>query len=350
MGKNSLYVEIANQIRHMILNDKELTFIPSERELASKFNAERMTVRRGLKVLVDEGLLISLPGRGTLINPNVRRPQYSFALEGEKNIQFVLSSTSQSMRTQFITNLFVLLEKYCLQFGYKLHYCCVENGNNKHEMQQMFSNTNGVIFFGMVDESYVREAQKLGISVVLLNSTIPDIPAILFDNLHGGYKAASHLIRQGCSRIAFISVPGNTTSAKRFNGYCQALASHKIEREDDLIVNGNWGFESGYNGALELINKKISFDALLAGNDEMALGAIRALRQHDIIVPDMIKVVGFDNIEAGAYAAPSLTTVDFHPKSLAWVTLTMLRHIMNEGVEFDTLIIPSELIVRESSQ
>jgi len=346
--KLPLYIEIADQLRIMISHEKEGSFLPSERELSARLNVERMTLRRAVKVLIEEGLLVAMQGRGTIITRPSLVTDHDIA-NSEKNILFALSSANQSIKTPFITSFFVLLENFCIKNGYKLRYSSLENGQHSSEKNDLFSGVNGIIFFGNVHDDWINSAKKMGIPIMLVNHTAPGTPSVLFDSILGGFKAVSHLINRGCSRIVFITAEGYPASVRRYEGYLQALALNNIELDENLIVSGNWGFESGFDSISSLIEKGVQFDGILAANDEMALGAIRALSQNDINIPGDVKVVGFDNSEAGNYSIPSLSSVDFNSEALAWVTMTMLQHAMHENVFFDSIVIPSHLVIRESS-
>ena len=127
---------------------------------------------------------------------------------------------------------------------------------------------------------------------------ISDIPGVYSNNEYASVISCEHLIRKGARDIVFISGPLNvSTSIERFEGYKAVLAQHSIPFRPEMCRHGSYTVESGYNAVLELERSGISYSAILAANDLMALGALKAVREFGYRVPEDVQIIGFDNIE-----------------------------------------------------
>jgi len=134
--------------------------------------------------------------------------------------------------------------------------------------------------------------------------------AVFVDNLLCSADMVNHLLQKGHRRIAFIGgPPSSPTGHQRLRGYRQTLESAGIDVDENLIVYGSFSTESGYQAGLELLSKNTPFTCVLAANDDMAIGAIKAFSEKGISVPGQISVAGFDDANIGRYFTPSLTTV-----------------------------------------
>ena len=139
---------------------------------------------------------------------------------------------------------------------------------------------------------------------------ISDIPGVYSNNEYASVISCEHLIRKGARDIVFISGPLNvSTSIERFEGYKAVLAQHSIPFRPEMCRHGSYTVESGYNAVLELERSGISYSAILAANDLMALGALKAVREFGYRVPENVQIIGFDNIEFSQYCEPSLSTM-----------------------------------------
>jgi DNA-binding LacI/PurR family transcriptional regulator/C4-dicarboxylate-specific signal transduction histidine kinase len=141
---------------------------------------------------------------------------------------------------------------------------------------------------------------------------IPNVPSVLVDNARGMHDAILHLImHHGFRRLAFIRGPEtNDEAERRFGVYREVLQQHSIAFDPSLVVVGDFQRSSGVTAARQLCSvRPLPFDAILAASDIMALGAMDALAELGIKVPDDMAVVGFDDVVEARFALPPLTTV-----------------------------------------
>ncbi len=137
------------------------------------------------------------------------------------------------------------------------------------------------------------------------------VPSLVVDNVLGISDVVSHLVQvHGCRQLAFISGPlASPESQERSRAYEAALIVAGLPVLSELIVEGRFTSRGGYVAVEALINAGVPFDAVVAANDEMALGAIRALRENGYRVPRDVPVTGFDDLRAARLGSPPLTTV-----------------------------------------
>jgi DNA-binding LacI/PurR family transcriptional regulator/signal transduction histidine kinase len=139
---------------------------------------------------------------------------------------------------------------------------------------------------------------------------LPDVPSISIENHLGMAAVLEHIIEvHGCRRIAFIGGPKkNPDAVARFQVYRQVLTQYGLPFNPELIALGEFTFPTGMLAANVLLECGAKFDAIAAANDDMALGAIEALRQHGQRVPRDVRVVGFDDVVTARFSNPPLTT------------------------------------------
>ncbi|MBN2472417.1 MAG: LacI family DNA-binding transcriptional regulator [Anaerolineae bacterium] len=176
-----------------------------------------------------------------------------------------------------------------------------------------------------------------------------DAPSVVIDQGYGSALITRHLIELGHRQIAAISGPLHWFGAQaRHAAWQQTL--HEAGIEPGPSLEGDWTSTAGYHATLALLEHNVPFTALVAGNDQMALGAIRALRQHGRRVPQDVSITGFDNIPESAFFDPPLTTVWQDFSMVGQRSVEMLVERINEphGSPEQRVLYP-RLLVREST-
>jgi LacI family transcriptional regulator len=216
------------------------------------------------------------------------------------------------------------------------------------------------IFRNQLFDGAIVTATRIGDPLVLqlLENEVPFVlcgrhadPRVSFvdvDNVAGSYAAVTHLIALGHRRIATITGPSDNRAAlDRKQGYLEALKANRYETEEQLIVAGDFSEMSGYQAMRGLREKKP--DAVFVASDAMALGALRALREAGITVPDEIALVSFDDLPQAATASPKLTTVRQPIEETGSLAVETLIDIMDNGQHPPRRIsLPTELVIRTS--
>lgn len=155
---------------------------------------------------------------------------------------------------------------------------------------------------------------------------------IYSDQHAGSVTAVSHLLNQGHRDIAFITGSlDSPTGVERLSGYRAALAAQGIDADPARIVSGRWTAQSGMEAVDTLLARGVAFSALVASNDEMAIGAIKRLTACRIAVPDQVSVIGFDDIPLAPYITPSLSSMKLPVTEMINETIHRLLTMLDGG-------------------
>jgi len=141
------------------------------------------------------------------------------------------------------------------------------------------------------------------------------------DNVSGAKAATQYLIERGHRRIAMIAGTGGPERV-RIDGYLQALGEHGLTPQ--LVTHGEFNEDSGYRATKEILTTGIRPNAIFAGNDLMALGAMTAIRETSLSIPDDIALMGFDDIFAARFLTPPLSTINQFQHELGRIAGEML--------------------------
>ena len=330
--------------------------IPSEKELCKIYDVERTTVRKALELLVKDGMLRKIQGVGAKVvsAESLNHPQDTF----QKNdiVLFFLATTPEKkdrLTQPFYSSMFFYIENDLKMRGYKTIYSTISENDNIKEILSRYDFA-GIIFasYGVADKhlEYV-DANK--IPYVTINKDYETAVFIASDNYHGGYLMGRHLIELGHRKIALLKGTETDNSCqKRLAGITIALNEGGIKIDQRYARSANWVAEQGYIQMKDIIKKNINDlpTSVLAFNDGTALGAIRAIHEMGIKVPEEISVSGFDNIDQSEFTAPPLTTIDCNVKNISKIAVTIL-HDKIHGMVLNNIkvLIPVKLIVREST-
>ena len=198
----------------------------------------------------------------------------------------------------------------------------------------------------------IRPILEAGVPCVIIDSDLEGMPVdqVLVDNEQGGWLAGRHLTGLGHRRIACLVGPNDLTpSAGRIAGLRRALAEAGVVLEPEAIVSGNGRSDGGEAAVGELFQRGISFSALFAFNDLMAIGALGALGRAGLQVPGDVSVVGFDDVPLAAAVYPALTTVTQPVAELGQRSVRLLLdRIAERASPFARVILPTSLVERES--
>lgn len=221
----------------------------------------------------------------------------------------------------------------------------------------------GALLVGQAEPEIVNALQATKLPMVLVDNYIPDlehpIDAILPNNFQGTKLAMNYLFSMGHRRIAFIGGPSESPThpvyhkihsiQQRWVSYRVALLDRDIPINYALVESGNLTMESGYQACKRLLERKADFSAIFCVDDITAIGAMKALREATLRVPEDVSVIGFDGIDLGQHVTPALSTIYSHTEAIGAVALKIL---MARAAEPDgpgmTITLGAELIKRDS--
>ena len=221
----------------------------------------------------------------------------------------------------------------------------------RHHAQLLLE--RGVEGFVTVDTS-LEEPLPVPTVSVAGHRTLKGVTNIVLDQQQGAQVALLHLLNLGHRKIAFMKgQPHSSDSEDRWKAVCKVAQELGLAMDPDLIINLEFDDPSpqvGYPYVKQLLAKKKPFTALFAYNDISAIGAIRAIQEEGLRVPQDVSVVGFDDIPWAAFHTPSLTTVRQPLNRMGQMAAsTLIRMIENTGESSSEIAIEPTLVIREST-
>lgn len=206
---------------------------------------------------------------------------------------------------------------------------------------------DGIILDSLASESDVEYFDKLNtlcqgnkkIHVVSMGRDFSrhGIYSVCWDNVSSAQMAVQSIIDLGCKKIVYMSSFSPRGGQPRYEGYCQALKANGLSIDPSLCIHVDGSSWAGYSATNRLLNDGISFDGIFAGSDQRAIGAIKAIQDHGLRIPEDIKVVGFDNTFVSSLIQPPLTTVNVPKYRLGREATEMILRLQNcedEGLDF----------------
>jgi DNA-binding LacI/PurR family transcriptional regulator len=217
-------------------------------------------------------------------------------------------------------------------------------------------NTDGMLVFsdGLSDDDLISlHARKF--PMVLVHRTPPDsvkIPSVTVENKKITFELIEHLIKvHGRKRIMFLRGPAHQEDSHwREIGYKSALKANDIPFDEQLVLNGDFDRSTAYEVLKEFIrnNKLVSFDAIFTGDDDAAIGVLKALRENGYRVPEDVSVTGFDDLGFSAFLSPPLTTVSAPTETVGRIAMEQLFSLFDKQFPGDITLLSTELIIRRS--
>jgi DNA-binding LacI/PurR family transcriptional regulator len=336
------------------------SYMPSERELCEEFKVHRITIRKSLDMLMEEGLVKKYAGKGTLVSDTpkpdkLRQNKNASPLSGQKYIVFVLCSDElkrDRFTEPFQSGLFYHLERRCAKLGYHLIYKTATKNDHIADIITGLD-VSYVIFSSHTFEHLLTETFGLHIPALIVNHQYPQFISIQCDNFSAAKELVSYLIAAGHRRIAVLTGPQNyDTSRERLSGWKSALREHSLNYKHMLLYEGDWSFGSGYAAGKKIADlpKNERPDAVFAFNDESAFGVIKALQESGVSVPRDISVAGFDDIAACAQINPALSTVHVDISTIATAIIQQLYFALQVSNKTPVIHIrvPARLVIRDS--
>ena len=209
-----------------------------------------------------------------------------------------------------------------------------------------------VVTSSRVGTWYLRILSEMKVPIVLINNQRRGefVHSVMIENVEASRLATQHLIGLGHERIAYLGDRyGYQSDTERLGGYRQALKQARLPFLPELVVHGDGKPEGGRQAMETLRSLPQPPTAVFCYNDMSALGALGAIHQSGLRVPEDISLVGFDDLFFASYTQPPLTTVRQPRQRMGLLAMEILLKLMSGQDSADTIKVPAELIVRESS-
>ncbi|MGL5955011.1 MAG: LacI family DNA-binding transcriptional regulator [Brevinema sp.] len=209
------------------------------------------------------------------------------------------------------------------------------------------------------DSKYIDSLGKLKKKDFLIPVVMLEMPAlnpknssIVINHFDAAYKATMHLLEIGRKKIVHVALPETAPMAEdRINGFLDACDQYNIPQKNRIICRGDYSVLSGYKNIKQLIKSQIHFDAIFTGNDQMAVGCLRACKDHDLKIPKDVAIIGHDDVSLASLVEPALSTIRVPQSTIGILAINKLFELIEQP---DTAIpeiisVDTELIVREST-
>ena len=359
-----LHAQIAARLRHDLDVGRYTPGqrLPAEVDFARQLGVSRGTVRQAISALLNEGLLQTVPGRGTFVSG--RSSQRPSGLVG-----MILPSVVRARNPELIAG----AEQVLSQAGYSL-LLAISGDERVLQTAQLervhAQGASGVIAYlvdGPFDVPELRMLIERGFPVVLIDRHIPDLPvdAVTMDNLGGGFLATQHLVERGYRRIGYIGTDNINTSSivERMAGYRWALTQHGMDYDPSLVCTDlrrllAWppreAEKEQHNERIlrHFLRRSDRPEAIFVCNDYVAFQVVHVAEGLGLTIPDDLAIVGFDNVAYTDYFSVPLTTLE-QPRFEIGATAAklLLDRIAGQRTQHgERFIIPTHLVVRRSSQ
>lgn len=215
---------------------------------------------------------------------------------------------------------------------------------------------DGVIYISSsLNEEILDLINELDLKTVLVETKDKEgrLPSVTIDNISASYEGTKYLTDLGLKNLAFIGVNGENMNAwgERYIGFVNALKDSGLELDEELCYFKNLTVKTGYQAIQRFTENNKKFDGIVCASDEIAMGAINALREKGIRVPEDVSVIGFNNNILGEIFYPKLTTISQPSYDMGSVAVRMLIKILNKReLDNPNYILNYEIIKRESTK
>lgn len=229
---------------------------------------------------------------------------------------------------------------------------------NVHERLFKERRIDGMLIVGsLTTDIWIEQLREKGHPICLVNSLWDGVSSVVADNRAGAESVVDHLVSLGHRDIGYIKgLDITTVGIQRDEGFKAALAKHGLKYDEEMVAYGNFSETSGFEAMGEILKRKRRPSAIFAMNDRMAIGAMRAIRESGMSVPEDIAIVGADDIELAHYVTPTLTTIRQPMDEIGRLAVDKLlsalgrdpREDLPTGIKPFNHTLDTTLIVRES--
>ena len=308
-------------------------------------------------------------------NPWVSEETRRRVLEAIKELKYQPNQLARNLRTQktntigviapditnpFFTQIIRSIDALARQYGYVMMLC--DSNENYQIGTETFNillqkRVDGIILIGGIvpkEELSKLLSDKHPVIVVIEREyEIPNIATVIVDAVKGGYTATKHFLSLGYRHVGIITGPlGNEFchgSIGRYKGYQMALEEYNISFNQSMVKQGDFTFDGGYRAMKQFLEETPQARAIFVSNDLMAIGAMEAIKEQGLRIPEDVALVGYDDIPEASYVSPALTTIQLPQKQLGHTAVETILTCLQGKNDFPLRrVLPTKLIVRQS--
>ncbi len=272
-------------------------------------------------------------------------------------VGIVLPNSSFFINSFYITENIRGITEEAERAGYYIMFFATRQQLSEFNYMKVFNSktVGGFILMntGEIEKEAIQELSRANIPFVAVNNYFKDVPMnyVDSDNVNGAYQAVKYLISRGHTRIACIRGHANSRNAEdRVKGYMQALKENNIPFNKNYLCMGNYVESMGKEAAEKLLMLPERPTAIFASNDEMALGAKKAILAQGLKIPGDMALIGFDDSRIASIVTPAISSVHQPIYEMGMeATKILIEKMKNPGMKPRKKIFKSSLVIRESS-
>jgi LacI family fructose operon transcriptional repressor len=259
------------------------------------------------------------------------------------------------IRNPFFSELSRAVEDTAYTHGFSVVLCNTDEDPRKEELYLNLMHDENVagIVLSPTRQQITRFADlNIAIPTVLIDRSLKNggADAVLLDNVAASYELTSHLLEQGFRRIGAIMAAVSTTGYERERGYADALRDYGLSMEAQLVQHVTPKIETGYTAAMDLLSSDHPPDAILTGNSLLTAGALQAIRERGLHIPDQVALVGFDDTIWASLLQPAITVLAQPIDDIGrTATELLLERIADPGRPARKVVLQGQMRVRASS-
>lgn len=287
---------------------------------------------------------------GYVLNQNARslkRPLHDSELP-KKDIDCVYARISGPHLDPFFTELMHEVEIEALKDGFHLRYQYSIAEMRADNIPRQEDRAHAAIILGRTDEETIRWLQGMYRHLICVGLQDRDFPVdqVLCQGYHAAKTCVDYLHQLGHRAICYL---GETVDEQRYQAFLDSMHAIGVEHPEELAVDAPFSPAGGYGAVHRLLQDGKEFTAILCANDMLAVGALKALKEHRFRVPKDVSLIGINDMETSRYLDPMLTTVAIPMHEMGLHVAKMLIDRIQGGHTAPVkLILPSTLICRES--
>ena len=308
--------------------------------------------------------------------PNVSEKARRVIMQAVQESGFQLNANAKQLKQQHATSILVVvkgtsnelfaelvesIQSLVAKTHYPLHVDYMDEDSNEVLRAVQLCREKkplGILFLGGNSQNFQADFDKIDIPCVLVTNDASGLPfsnlsSVCTDDRQAARCAMDSLIALGDRNFAVVGGDRTVsdTSRLRYEGCMQSFRKYGIEFDEELDYQGvRFSYQDGYNATQTLISNGRSFTALFAEADVMAIGAIRALRDNGLRVPEDVSVMGFDGLPLGSFLVPQLSTISQSVKLMAKRSVQLLIERITEGGDAVHERVPFTMYQRESTR
>lgn len=290
-----------------------------------------------------------------------RKKRSSSSRGTTKKIGFIMNSSPVLLEHPFTSEIVEAIEDELATKGYSIEFLFTKKDlSNRSKLHSLLNekDAEGIIILGeYMNQNIIKELSDSFKNIVFIkniyNECIGDI--IYIEKRKAVYEAVNYLIKLGHKEIGFLGgiLPGEIfktiEDGEKYKGYEKALLENNLTIDRDIIKDARWTLDGGYAAMNEILNLKNKPTAVFTASDLIGIGAMRAINETGLKIPEDISIISYDNIKISEYTNPPLTTIDVPKSEMGLIAVnTLYQRIQGKNNLPLKIALPTRLIIRQS--